>query len=126
MTKVLVIEDNADNLKIITYALQRAGYAVISAGRGETGIELTLRESPGFIIMDINLPGIDGIETTRRIRALETGVHVPIIAITSYALPGDRERFLAAGCNGYVEKPIDPMTLVAELHRIIQQGEVKP
>ena len=126
MTKVLVIEDNADNLKIITYALQRAGYAVISAERGETGIELTLRESPGFIIMDINLPGIDGIETTRRIRALETGVQVPINAITSYALAGDRERFLAAGCNGYVEKPIDPMTLVEDLHRIMKKGEVKP
>ena len=81
---------------------------------------------PDVVLMDINLPGIDGIETTRRIRALETGVRVPIIAITSYALAGDRERFLAAGCNGYVEKPIDPMTLVEDLHRIMKKGEVKP
>jgi two-component system, cell cycle response regulator DivK len=126
MTKVLVIEDNADNLKIITYALQRAGYAVISAERGEEGIELALREFPAFIIMDINLPGIDGVETTRRIRASEADGRIPIIAITSYALAGDRERFLAAGCDGYIEKPIDPITLVQRLHDIIGPGMERP
>ncbi|HEY9175642.1 MAG TPA: response regulator [Verrucomicrobiae bacterium] len=126
MTKVLVIEDNADNLKIIAYALQRAGYAVIPAGRGEEGVELALRERPAFIIMDINLPGIDGIETTRRIRASEADGRIPIIAVTSYAMAGDRERFLAAGCNGYIEKPIDPITLVERLRQIIGQEPGKP
>jgi two-component system cell cycle response regulator DivK len=126
MTKVLVIEDNADNLKIITYALQRAGYAVISAERGEEGIELALRESPVFIVMDINLPGIDGVETTRRIRAAEADGRIPIIAITSYALAGDRERFLAAGCDGYIEKPVDPITLVERLHGILGPERERP
>jgi two-component system, cell cycle response regulator DivK len=126
MTKVLVIEDNADNLKIISYALRRAGYAVISAERGEEGIELALRESPMFIIMDINLPGIDGVETTRRIRASEADGRIPIVAITSYALAGDRERFLAAGCDGYIEKPVDPITLVERLHDIIRPGKERP
>jgi two-component system cell cycle response regulator DivK len=126
MTKVLVIEDNADNLKLITYALQRAGYAVISAERGEDGIELALREFPAFIIMDINLPGIDGVETTRRIRAAEADGRMPIIAITSYALAGDRERFLAAGCDGYIEKPVDPITLVERLHGILGPERERP
>ncbi len=122
MKKVLVIEDNADNLKIITYALQRAGYAVLSAERGEEGIDLALKESPLFIVMDINLPGIDGVEATRRIRASGADGGIPIIAITSYAMAGDRERFLAAGCSGYIEKPIDPLALVEQIHRIIGPG----
>lgn len=119
MTKVLVIEDNPDNLKIITYALQRAGYTVIATERGEEGVDLALQELPVFIIMDINLPGIDGIEATRRIRTSKANGKIPIIAITSYAMTGDRERFLAAGCNGYIEKPIDPITLVESIRSII-------
>lgn len=124
MRTVLVIEDNPDNLKIVTYALHRAGYSVISADRGEEGFELALKERPLFILMDINLPGLDGIETTKRIRCSEANGHIPIIAVTSYAMAGDRERFLAAGCDGYIEKPIDPMTVVAQIHKII--GHVEP
>jgi CheY-like chemotaxis protein len=119
MPKVLVIEDNKDNFRIFNYALQRAAYEVIRAGRGEEGIDLALKERPLFIVMDINLPGIDGIETTRRIRKSEVIGDIPIIAVTSHAMSGDRERFIAAGCNGYIEKPIDPVTVVAELHKII-------
>ncbi len=123
MRKVLVIEDNKDNLKIMTYALRRAGYEVISAERGEEGIELAIRERPSFIIMDINLPGIDGIETTRRIRDSEADGSIPIIAITSYAMVGDRERIMASGCNGHIEKPIDPMTIMDRIHKILGLGE---
>ena len=119
MKKVLIIEDNPDNLKILHYALRRADYEVISAERGEQGVELVVREEPFFILLDINLPGIDGIETARRIRASRSDGHIPIIAITSYAMAGDRERILAAGCNGYIEKPIDPITLVERIHRIL-------
>ena len=115
MRTVLVIEDNKDNLKIVTYALRRAGYAVISAEWGEDGYRMALEERPFFILMDINLPGIDGIETTRRIRESEIDGTIPIIAITSYAMTGDRERILAAGCNGYIEKPIDPLTIVDQI-----------
>lgn len=119
MRKVLVIEDNYDNLKIVTYSLQRAGYEVLAAETGEEGFEIALRERPFFILMDINLPGIDGIETTKLIRNSEVDGNIPIIAITSYAMTGDRERILAVGCNGYIEKPIDPITIIEQIHRII-------
>lgn len=119
MKTVLVVEDNADNLQIITYSLQRAGYEVISAETGEEGVEMAIANRPFFIIMDINLPGIDGIEATRRIRASEVDGSIPIVAITSYAMQGDREKMLAAGCNGYFEKPFDPMTIVAQIHKLI-------
>ncbi len=119
MKKVLVIEDNKDNLKLITYALQRGGYEVITAETGEKGIELAIREEPFFVIMDIGLPGMDGIETTRRIRSSKIDGGIPIIAMTSYAMAGDRERIMEAGCNGYLEKPIDPLTVVEQIHRII-------
>ncbi len=119
MKKVLVIEDNPDNLKLITYALRRRGFEVISAETGEAGIELAMREEPFFIIMDIGLPGIDGLETTRRIRISDPGT--PIIALTSYAMAGDREKILAAGCNGYFEKPIDPLTIVGKMLEIVEK-----
>jgi two-component system cell cycle response regulator DivK len=119
MRKVLVVEDNRDNLRVITYALQRAGYEVIPAETGEEGVRLAVQEKPFFIIIDINLPGIDGMETTRRIRASEIDGDIPVIAMTSYAMSGDRERILAAGCNGYIEKPIDPITVVDRIHEII-------
>lgn len=119
MRRVLVIEDNSDNLKIVTYALQRAGYEVLAAETGEEGFEIALRERPFFVLMDINLPGMDGIETTKRIRESEIDGSVPIIAITSYAMTGDRERILAAGCNGYIEKPIDPISIIQQIHEII-------
>jgi CheY-like chemotaxis protein len=116
---ILVVEDNKDNLQIITYALQRAGYEVIAAETGEEGVALAITRRPFFIVMDINLPGIDGIEATQRIRASAIGSTIPIIAITSYAMRGDREKILAAGCNGYFEKPFDPITIVAQIHEII-------
>jgi CheY-like chemotaxis protein len=119
MKKVLVIEDNKDNLLLITLALKQKGYEVVSVQTGEEGIEAALRERPFFIIMDINLPGIDGLETTRRIRMTEIKESIPIIAITSYAMLGDREKIMDAGCNGYFEKPIDPITIVDKIHKIL-------
>jgi two-component system, cell cycle response regulator DivK len=119
MKKILVIEDNSDNFKIIEYALLRAGYQVLCTESGLAGVDLAIREVPYFIIMDINLPDIDGIEATKRIRNSKADGKIPIIAITSYAMTGDRERILAAGCNGYIEKPIDPLTIVEQIHHII-------
>jgi len=123
MKKVLVIEDNKDNLFLITFALKHAGYEVISAENGEEGVKIALKERPAFILMDMNLPGIDGMEATKRIRASEIDGNIPIIAITSHAMLGDREKIMAAGCNGYFEKPIDPLTIVEKIHKII--GEEK-
>ncbi len=119
MDKVLVIEDNLDNFRIVEYALKRAGYAVIGTESGLEGVRLALSELPSFILMDINLPDIDGIEATRRIRGSKANGKIPIIAITSYAMTGDRERILAAGCNGYIEKPIDPLSIVEQIHQVI-------
>jgi CheY-like chemotaxis protein len=119
MKKVLVVEDNKDNMRLITYALERSGYAVIGAETGEDGVELAIRERPCFIIMDINLPGIDGLEATRRIRASEADDDIPIIAITSFAMFGDKDKVLDAGCTAYFEKPIDPLTIVNKIHALL-------
>jgi CheY-like chemotaxis protein len=119
MKKVLVIEDNKDNLRLITYALERGGYEVVAAETGEEGVELAIRERPLFVIVDINLPGIDGLETTRRIRASEADGKIPIVAITSFAMFGDRNRIIQAGCTAYFEKPIDPLTVVEKIHAAI-------
>lgn len=119
MPKVLVVEDNRDNFKIVNYSLVRAGYEVLWAERGEEGVALALKEQPLFILMDINLPGIDGLETSRRIHESEAGRGIPIIAITAHAMSGDRERIIAGGFAGYIEKPVDPITLVEQIHNII-------
>ena len=120
MKKALVVEDNKDNLKLISYALQRSGYEVVAAATGEEGLELALRERLCFIIMDINLPGIDGLETTRRIRRSKRDGNLPIIAMTSFAMAGDRERIIAAGVDAYFEKPIDPLTIMEKIHEILR------
>ena len=119
MKKVLVVEDNKDNLRLISYALERSGYTVIGAETGEQGVALALRECPLFIIMDINLPDVDGLEAVRRIRASEANGDIPIIAITSFAMYGDRAKMLDAGCTGYFEKPIDPISIVDQIHKLI-------
>lgn len=123
MNTVLVIEDNPDNLRLISYALTRSGFAVESAATGEQGVEMAIKLRPCFIVMDIMLPGIDGVEATRRIRASELDGLVPIIAMTSYAMRGDRESILAAGCNGYIEKPIDPLHVVDQINDIISRRQ---
>jgi two-component system, cell cycle response regulator DivK len=124
MKKVLVVEDNADNLRLITYALRRQGYEVLAAETGIQGVELAIAERPAFIIMDINLPDIDGLEATRRIRRSSADGDIPIIAITSYAMAGDIDRVLAAGCTGYFEKPIDPLTIVDKIHALLGWTEI--
>ena len=121
MKKVLVVEDNKENFELISYSLKRAGYEVVWAETGEAGVEVALREKPYFILMDINLPGIDGLEATRRIRQSAANGDIPIIAITSYAMRGDMEKILAAGCNGYFEKPIDPLTIVDQIHVVVRK-----
>ena len=126
MNKVLVVEDNVDNLRLIAYALRHAGYEIISAESGEEGVALALREGPCFIIMDINLPGIDGLEATRRIRASEVDGTIPIIAITSFAMYGDRCKVLEAGCTAYFEKPINPLTIVDQIHDAIGLNKPEP
>jgi CheY-like chemotaxis protein len=121
MKRVLVVEDNPDNLELIRCVLERNGYGVIAAQTGEQGVAMAVSEQPTFILMDINLPGIDGLEATRRIRASSANGSVPIIAITSYAMRGDMEQILGVGCNGYFEKPIDPLRIMDDIHAILRR-----
>lgn len=119
MKKILVVEDNIQNMRLIVKLLKNSGYEVIEAKTGEDGVKLAKKENPDLILMDILLPGINGLETTKRIRAIKELTRVSIIAITSYAMVGDREKFLAGGLiNGYIEKPIDPFTIIEEIEEI--------
>ena len=118
MKKVLVIEDNRNNMRLITKLLKNAGYEAIKAVTGEEGVKLAIDEKPDLILMDIKLPGIDGLEATRRIRASENSDKITIIAITSFAMAGDREKYLEEGFTGYIEKPIDPFTIIEEIKEI--------
>jgi two-component system cell cycle response regulator DivK len=115
--KILVIEDNEQNLYLVTFLLEKHGHEVIQARDGREGIELAGRVKPSLILLDIQLPFMDGYAVARELRRNPAIAHVPIVAVTSYAMAGDRERGLAMGCNGYIEKPIDPETFVAEIAR---------
>lgn len=119
MKTALVIEDNENNMKLITFILEKNGYSTIKAENGKTGIELAIKEKPDFILLDIQLPDMNGLEVLKEIRKSEIDGEIPIIAITSYAMSGDRERLLQAGCNGYIEKPIDPVTIINQIRKII-------
>ena len=115
MKRVLVIEDNADNRRLLYYAFSRAGFDVMEAESGEDGAARAEAARPDLVVVDVNLPGMDGMETARTIRSRLEGECPPIVAITSYAVKGDRERILDAGCDAYFEKPIDPITIVGRI-----------
>ncbi len=119
MKRILVVEDNETNLYLIRFILEKSGYEVIEAREGAVGVELAVKEKPDLIIMDLQLPDIDGLEATKRIRASEADTEIPIVALTSFAMAGDRERALAAGCTGYIEKPINPETFMAEIEKYL-------
>lgn len=122
MTTALVIEDNDNNLELIRFILERSGYGVRYTMSGLEGVRQALTIPPDFIILDIQLPDIDGTEVLKRIRANEVGRAIPIIAMTSYAMSGDRDALLAAGCTGYIEKPIDPMTVIDQIREVLERG----
>lgn len=115
--RILLIEDNEQNRYLATFLLERRGYHVESAPDGRRGIDLAEALNPDLILLDIQLPTMDGYEVARALRISPTGALVPIIAVTSYAMVGDREKALEAGCNGYIEKPINPETFVAEIEQ---------
>lgn len=114
-TKLLAIEDNEQSLYLITFLFEKKGYEVVTARDGREGIEMAGRHEPALILLDIQLPGMDGYTVAQELRRNSDLADVPIIAVTSYALVGDRERCLEAGCTGYICKPIDPDTFVAEI-----------
>lgn len=116
---VLVIEDNEQNRYLATFLLEKHGFTVVAASDGPSGIELAQTVDPALILLDIQLPRMDGYAVGRALRRRPALAQVPIVAVTSYAMPGDRERAIAAGCTGYIEKPIDPDTFVAEVARFM-------
>jgi two-component system, cell cycle response regulator DivK len=118
MKTALVIEDNPDNMVLITRFLEKFGYRTLQARTGMEGFEMALQKRPDFIILDIQLPDIEGTEVLRRIRNSEIGNSILVIAMTSYAMSGDREKLLAAGCDGYIEKPIDPERVISQIRRL--------
>lgn len=120
MTKtVLLIEDNEQNRYLTSFLLERHGYTVIPAPDGMKGIELANNSAPDIILLDIQLPTMDGYAVARALRQFRQLDQVPIIAVTSYAMVGDREKTLSAGCNGYIEKPINPDTFVSEIEHFL-------
>ena len=120
MTKrILIIEDQEDNRAIMRDLLTGAGFELIEAVNGEEGVKLAESERPDLILMDIQLPIIDGYEATRQIRAIVDLKSIPIIAVTSYALSGDEAKTREAGCNGYVAKPFSPRQLLAKVRELL-------
>jgi two-component system, cell cycle response regulator DivK len=121
MTKrILIVEDTEDNRQIVRDLLSSAGYELIEAADGAEGVAAAEREKPDLILMDIQLPEMDGYEATRRIRAIPAIAKVPIIAVTSYALAGDEGKTREAGCDGYVAKPFSPRQLLAKVREFLE------
>ena len=106
MMKILVIEDNPTNMKFVTDLLKRTGYEVFQAADATAGIAIARDELPPLILMDIQLPGVDGLAATRTLKGDERTRQIKIIALTAFAMKGDKERMLEAGCDGYISKPI--------------------
>jgi two-component system, cell cycle response regulator DivK len=120
-TRILVVEDQVDNRRILRDLLSSVGYEILEAVTGDEAVTLAAMQRPDLILMDIQLPGIDGYEATRRIKADPALRHIPIIAVTSYALSGDDAQAVAAGCDAYVAKPFSPRALLAKVREYLPE-----
>ena len=119
---ILYVEDNELNRKIVRDLLRRTSYRLIEAPDGEAGVQMALAESPGLILMDVQLPKISGFEATRRLRAEPATADTPIIAITSFALSGDEQRAKEAGASTYLAKPYSPFTLLEMIRKLLPEA----
>jgi two-component system, cell cycle response regulator DivK len=117
--RILIIEDNENNMYLATFLLEGGGFEVVQARSGQEGISLAAHVRPDLILLDIQLPEMDGYAVARALRQDAALRDLPIVAVTSYAMVGDRERTLEAGCNAYIEKPINPKTFVSDIERIL-------
>jgi two-component system cell cycle response regulator DivK len=120
--RILVVEDNPKNLKLVRDVLQHSGYEVIEATSGEDGVRLADEEHPDLVLMDLQLPGIDGTEALRRIRVGQHNADVPVVAVTAFAMNDDRQRAFDSGFDGYVEKPISVRSLPQQVQMFLRQG----
>lgn len=118
--RILLIEDNEQNRYLVSFLMEASNWEVIHAADGPSGLALAAEVAPALILLDIQLPCMDGHEVARRLRTNPALAAVPVVAVTSYAMPGDRERCIAAGCNGYIEKPIDPDTFVGQVEAYLE------
>ncbi len=118
--KVLVIEDNEQNIYLLTFILEKNGYEVVQARNGHEGITLAGKVQPSLILLDIQLPVMDGYEVAHRLKERTETRDIPIVAVTSHAMVGDRERVMDAGCTGYIEKPINPETFIPEVEQYME------
>ncbi len=119
--RILVVEDQNDSRRIMRDLLGSAGYEVLEARTGIDAVHMAEAERPDLILMDLQLPVIDGLEATRRIKAIEGLRNTPVVAVTSYALSGDNEKAMAAGCDSYFSKPVSPRTLLAKINTILSK-----
>jgi two-component system cell cycle response regulator DivK len=120
--RVLIVEDNEKNTKLFRDVLQAAGYVTLEAATGEDAIELAVAHEPALVLMDVQLPGIDGVETLGRLRRDERTATIPVVALTAQAMSGDRERFLDVGFDGYLSKPIDIVELIQGVRECCDRG----
>jgi two-component system cell cycle response regulator DivK len=123
---VLVVEDNDLNLKLVKDVLEHAGFSVVVARSGETGVDLAVEQQPDLVLLDLGLPGIDGHEALRRLRASPRTRSLPVVAVTAYAMAADRARALEAGFDGYLEKPLDVLSLPRDVRRFLAGGGGSP
>lgn len=122
MNKILLVEDNELNRDMLSRRLQKRGYAVVTAVDGETGVTLARSEAPALILMDVSLPGIDGWEATRRLKAAPETRHIPIVALTAYVTQSDREKALSVGCDEFDTKPIELPRLLQKIETLLARG----
>jgi CheY-like chemotaxis protein len=120
--RVLIVEDNEKNMKLFRDVLQATGYSTLEATTGEEAIELSLSQAPALVLMDVQLPGIDGVEALERLRQNERTASIPVLALTAQAMSGDRERFLEAGFDGYLAKPVDVGELIEAVREHCDRG----
>ena len=123
MAKILIIEDNATNMTLAVFLLQSAGYTVLSATDAEAGLTLARNERPNLILMDIQLPGMDGLQATALLKGDEATRAIPVIALTALAMKGDEERIRAAGCDGYIAKPMRHREFLATIAAQLAEHE---
>ncbi len=117
--KILIIEDNENNMELMSFILKNSGYHVLKAFRGHDGIEMARTDDPDLVLLDIQLPDIDGFQVLKAIREQQGTANMRVIAVTSYAMTGDGRKLLHAGCNGYIEKPIDTDLIVRQVEEVL-------
>ena len=122
--KILVVEDNDMNMQLVEYLLEEGGYDIVKATSGEEALSITSNDDNlatfDLILMDIHLPGMDGLSVVRRMKSNDRTARIPILALTAHAMRGDKDRFLQAGCDGYISKPIDVKTFISSIEQYLK------